>query len=155
MIRFVEVFSDLKIVQTLTGQLGWSHFVQIIALDDPLKRDFYAEMCRIIHSNAYSRYIDKTQVFFLVDNDHITHRVLHVQLVSKIAISAFRFWMGFSATTARCTIKVLNPLEMRTGRLLSQRWKILKIMEGMMFSLLPWRAAWYDLLTPLHIWEGI
>ena len=28
---------------------------------------------------------DKTQVFFLVDNDHITHRVLHVQLVSKIA----------------------------------------------------------------------
>ena len=47
MIRFAEVFSDLKIVQTLTGQLGWSHFVQIIALDDPLKRDFYAEMCRI------------------------------------------------------------------------------------------------------------
>ncbi|NJD52134.1 MAG: DUF1016 domain-containing protein [Candidatus Methanoperedens sp.] len=49
MIRFAEVFSDLKIVQTLTGQLGWSHFVQIIALDDPLKRDFYAEMCRIEH----------------------------------------------------------------------------------------------------------
>ena len=47
MIKFAEVFSDLKIVQTLTGQLGWSHFVQIIALDDPLKRDFYAEICRI------------------------------------------------------------------------------------------------------------
>ncbi len=38
-----------------------------------------------MHSKAYSRYIDKTQVFFLIDNDHITHRVLHVQLVSKIA----------------------------------------------------------------------
>lgn len=36
-----------QIVQTLAGQLGWSHFVQIIVLDDPLKRDFYAEMCRI------------------------------------------------------------------------------------------------------------
>ncbi len=47
MIRFAEVFSDLKIVQTLTGQLGWSHFVQIIALDDPIQRDFYAQMCRI------------------------------------------------------------------------------------------------------------
>src|SRR5665811_1025586 len=47
MIRFVEVFSDLEIVQTLAGQFGWSHFVQIIALDDPLNRDFYAEMCRI------------------------------------------------------------------------------------------------------------
>ncbi|PKP59736.1 MAG: phosphohydrolase [Candidatus Altiarchaeales archaeon HGW-Altiarchaeales-1] len=40
---------------------------------------------RIIHTHAYSRYIDKTQVFFLVDNDHLTHRVLHVQLVSRIA----------------------------------------------------------------------
>jgi len=47
MIRFAEVFSDLKIVQTLSEQLSWSHFVLIIALDDPLKRDFYAEMCRI------------------------------------------------------------------------------------------------------------
>jgi dGTPase len=40
---------------------------------------------RIIHSRAYARYIDKTQVFSLFENDHITHRVLHVQLVSKIA----------------------------------------------------------------------
>ncbi len=29
---------------------------------------------------------DKKLNFFLVDNDHITHRVLHVQLVSKIVI---------------------------------------------------------------------
>lgn len=40
---------------------------------------------RIIHCRAYARYIDKTQVFFLVENDHVTHRVLHVQFVSKIA----------------------------------------------------------------------
>lgn len=40
---------------------------------------------RIIHTRAYTRYIDKTQVFYLVENDHITHRVIHVQLVSKIA----------------------------------------------------------------------
>ena len=29
--------------------------------------------------------IDKTQVYSFTENDHITHRVLHVQLVSKIA----------------------------------------------------------------------
>ena len=40
---------------------------------------------RIIHTRAYTRYIDKTQVFYLIDNDHITHRVIHVQLVSRIA----------------------------------------------------------------------
>ncbi|UQZ88589.1 phosphohydrolase [Deltaproteobacteria bacterium Smac51] len=40
---------------------------------------------RILHSLAYTRYIDKTQVFYLLKNDHITHRVLHVQMVSRIA----------------------------------------------------------------------
>lgn len=47
----------------------------------PYKRD----VDRIIHSKAYSRYGDKTQVVYLVDNDHITHRSLHVQLVSNFA----------------------------------------------------------------------
>ena len=50
-----------------------------------LRPPFFRDADRIIHSKAYARYIDKTQVFFLVDNDHVTHRVLHVQLVSKIA----------------------------------------------------------------------
>ncbi len=45
---------------------------------------FHRDADKIIHSHAYSRYIDKTQVFFLFKNDHVTHRVLHVQLVSKI-----------------------------------------------------------------------
>jgi len=52
---------------------------------EDIRTKFSRDCDRIIHSKAYSRYIDKTQVFFLVDNDHITHRVLHVQLVSKIA----------------------------------------------------------------------
>ena len=47
MIRFAEVFPDLKIVSALLTQLGWTHLLQIIAMDDPLKRDFYAELCRI------------------------------------------------------------------------------------------------------------
>ena len=47
MVRFAEVFPDIKIVQSLIAQLGWTHFLHLIRLDDPLKRDFYAEMCRI------------------------------------------------------------------------------------------------------------
>lgn len=47
----------------------------------PYKRD----VDRIIHSKAYARYSDKTQVVYLVDNDHVTHRALHVQLVSNFA----------------------------------------------------------------------
>ncbi|HBA85028.1 MAG TPA: DUF1016 domain-containing protein [Verrucomicrobia bacterium] len=47
MVRFAEVFPEEKIVSALRRQLGWTHFKTIIYIDDPLKRDFYAEMCRI------------------------------------------------------------------------------------------------------------
>jgi len=46
MIRFAEVFPDEAIVSALRRELSWTHFKEIIYLDDPLKRDFYAEMCR-------------------------------------------------------------------------------------------------------------
>ncbi len=44
---FPEAFPDREIVQTLSAQLSWSHFTAIVPLDDALKRDFYAEMCRL------------------------------------------------------------------------------------------------------------
>lgn len=46
---------------------------------------FFRDIDKIIHSQGYTRYIDKTQVYSFIENDHITHRVLHVQLVAKIA----------------------------------------------------------------------
>ena len=49
------------------------------------RQSFAVDTDRILHSLAFTRYIDKTQVFYLIKNDHITHRVLHVQLVSRIA----------------------------------------------------------------------
>lgn len=47
MMRFAESFPEREIVSTLSRQLSWSHFLEIIYQKDPLKRDFYAEMCRI------------------------------------------------------------------------------------------------------------
>jgi len=47
MMRFAEAFPDETIVSTLRRELSWSHFKALIYLDDDLKRDFYAEMCRI------------------------------------------------------------------------------------------------------------
>ena len=46
---------------------------------------FFRDADRILHSGAYACYMDKTQVFPLINNDLITHRGLHVQFVSKIA----------------------------------------------------------------------
>jgi len=56
-----------------------------IEKDNEIRPIFFRDADRIIHSLTYTRYIDKTQVYSFVQNDHITHRVLHVQLVSKIA----------------------------------------------------------------------
>jgi len=53
--------------------------------NNELRTVFSKDTDRIIHSLSYTRYIDKTQVYSFVENDHISHRVLHVQLVSKIA----------------------------------------------------------------------
>ncbi|MEI6779906.1 MAG: PDDEXK nuclease domain-containing protein [Verrucomicrobiota bacterium] len=47
MVRFAEVFSDPKILQALTAKLTWTHFTLLIPIEDQLKREFYAEMCRI------------------------------------------------------------------------------------------------------------
>jgi len=55
------------------------------------RQQFALDADRILYSRAYSRYIDKTQVFSLIANDHITHRVLHVQLVARIARTIGRF----------------------------------------------------------------
>lgn len=68
---------------TLSGKAVRRHPDSTAARDH--RQNFAIDADRILHSLAYTRYIDKTQVFYLIKNDHITHRVLHVQLVSRIA----------------------------------------------------------------------
>lgn len=46
---------------------------------------FVRDCEKILHSNYFERYADKTQVFSFSKNDDITRRALHVQLVSRIA----------------------------------------------------------------------
>lgn len=47
MVQFYETFIDKKIVVSLIRQLSWTHFLRLIPIKDTLKRDFYAEMCRL------------------------------------------------------------------------------------------------------------
>src|SRR5260370_20623348 len=47
MIRLPEVFPRQEIVASLMRQLTWTHFIELMPLDKPLQRDFYAEMCRV------------------------------------------------------------------------------------------------------------
>ena len=52
---------------------------------EDIRPSFFRDIDRIIYSLSYTRYMDKTQVFSLTDNDNITKRMVHVNLVSKIA----------------------------------------------------------------------
>ena len=47
MLRFAEAFPDEEKVSALRRQLSWTHIKALIYLDDPLKRDFYTELCRL------------------------------------------------------------------------------------------------------------
>lgn len=53
--------------------------------ENDIRPPFFRDTDRIIHTSSYTRYADKTQVFSNVDNDNISRRFIHVQLVSKIA----------------------------------------------------------------------
>ncbi len=50
-----------------------------------IRPPFFRDVDRIVHSKAYARYIDKTQVFFDIINANIAHRSLHVIIVSRVA----------------------------------------------------------------------
>jgi predicted nuclease of restriction endonuclease-like (RecB) superfamily len=47
MISLAEAFPEQRIIATLSKELGWSHFVELLPLKKHLQRDFYAEMCRV------------------------------------------------------------------------------------------------------------
>ena len=62
-----------------------SDAIRMNAEKEDIRPPYFHDIDRIIHSLSYTRYLDKTQVFTKSDNDHISKRITHVQLVSKIA----------------------------------------------------------------------
>ena len=59
--------------------------IRLNELEMDIRSNFFRDSDRIVHSLSYFRYADKTQVFSYNENDHITKRMTHVQLVSKVA----------------------------------------------------------------------
>ena len=52
---------------------------------EDFRTPFFRDIDRIVYSLSYTRYMDKTQVFSFNDNDNISKRMTHVQMVSKVA----------------------------------------------------------------------
>ena len=45
MLKFYEYFPDFNIFSTLSRKLSWSHFVELLQIENKLKREFYCTMC--------------------------------------------------------------------------------------------------------------
>lgn len=59
--------------------------IRLNSEEKDIRSSFFRDIDRIIYSLSYTRYIDKTQVFSNIENDNISKRMTHVQMVSKIA----------------------------------------------------------------------
>ncbi|WP_305334437.1 DUF1016 N-terminal domain-containing protein [Hydrogenophaga sp.] len=46
-LRLVDTFPDEQILSTVRREWSWSHLKALIYIEDPLKRDFYLETCRV------------------------------------------------------------------------------------------------------------
>lgn len=62
-----------------------SEAIYLKDVTNDFRTPFFRDIDRVIYTLAFQRYSDKTQVFSYKDNDHITKRMIHIQLVSKIA----------------------------------------------------------------------
>jgi predicted nuclease of restriction endonuclease-like (RecB) superfamily len=58
--QFASVFADEQIVYTLCRQLSWSHLRLIMFMEDPLKREFYIQMCKLEHW-SFRTFRERTQ----------------------------------------------------------------------------------------------
>ena len=62
-----------------------SEAVRLENSKEDIRPEFFRDIDRVVYSLSYTRYMDKTQVFTFNDNDNISKRMTHVQMVSKIA----------------------------------------------------------------------
>ena len=80
--NFLKKEANLSSLATLSSEA-----IRMEEEDDTneYRPSYYHDIDRIIYSLSYTRYMDKTQVFSFNDNDNVSKRMTHVQMVSKIA----------------------------------------------------------------------
>lgn len=59
--------------------------IRMNLIDNDFRTPFFRDIDKILYTLSYVRYIDKTQVFSFENDDMISKRMTHIQLVSKIA----------------------------------------------------------------------
>lgn len=93
--KLYEYFSEFKIFSTLSTKLSWSHFAELLQIEDKLKREFYVTMCvnecwsvRILRERIGSALFERTAISKMPDKTIIND----LQLLSeenKMSIDLF------------------------------------------------------------------
>jgi len=82
-----NVYSNMKKYQKLFSKYASldKDAIRFEEQDKDFRTEYFRDIDKIIYSLSYIRYVDKTQVFSNNENDMISKRISHVQMVSKIA----------------------------------------------------------------------
>jgi len=70
-IRAAEVLPDEPILSALRRELGWTHLKMLMYVEDPLKRDFYIELCRL--ERWSSRQLQERMQSMLFERSALSH----------------------------------------------------------------------------------
>lgn len=81
----LEIIENMKLKNLSKFACPYEKGIRFKDEESDFRPSFYRDIDRIIYTLAYTRYLDKTQVFTHSENDHLSRRMTHVQFVSKIA----------------------------------------------------------------------
>lgn len=95
MIQFYDNFKDVQKVVTLSRQLTWSHFIEVIPIEDDLKRDFYTTLClkekwsvRVLRERKNSMLYERTAISQKPE-EVIVNELKDLREKDKMSISLF------------------------------------------------------------------
>ena len=79
--RIIDNMNNKSLCEYATKDSDAIKFIE----EEDIRTPFFRDIDKILYTLSYTRYMNKTQVFSFKENDHLTKRMVHVQLVSKIA----------------------------------------------------------------------
>ncbi len=83
--NYKEINENMQIKNLSKYACPYNKGIRLIDEEEDYRPTFYRDIDRVLYSLAYTRYLNKTQVFSHIENDHLSRRMTHVQFVSKIA----------------------------------------------------------------------
>ena len=114
-VQFERLFSEEKIVLSLSQHLKWTHFVSLLNINNQFKREFYAEMC-VSKNGAQENYQKKLMKCYLKEQllqrnlkryavalmwhglqacfkSEVTHLHTYLDCLRKILIRVTKYWL--------------------------------------------------------------